>query len=108
MNKRFYSHIIEIESVLVELDAIDLTEKQRVHLASLIDSSIHHTVLDVILSQLSDEDKKIFIDYLSRNDHEKIWEHLNEKVDNIEEKIKDAAEELKEQIKKDIKEAKEK
>lgn len=104
--KYFYSHLIEIESIVMELDKMDLTEEQKVHLTSLIDSSLHHTILDAVLSQLLPQDKKVFLNHLKEDDHSKIWKFLNEKVDNIEDKIKKAAEDLKIEIHKDLKKAK--
>ncbi len=106
--KYFYSHIIELEEVLVELDSIDLNEKQRMHLSALIDSSLHHLILDAVLNELHEKDKEKFLELLYKGEHDKIWEHLNGKVDNIEEKIKLVADDLKKQLRKDIKEAKEK
>lgn len=106
MSKNFYSHLIEIDSITVELDELELSDQQKHHLSSLIDSNLHHTILDAILSQLNEEDKKIFLEHLAKEDHDKIWIHLNSKVDKIEDKIKDAANTLKEQIKKDIQESK--
>ena len=108
MQKHFYTHLIEIESLIVELDALNLSDTEKHHLAELVDSSIHHTILDVILSELSESDKKVFLDHLESNDHSKIWNHLNNKVDNIEDKIKSAAEDLKGELHKDIRETKEK
>lgn len=104
--KYFYSHIIEIESLIVELDKLDLEDRQKRQLAALVDSSLHHTILDAVLSELHDDDKKLFVKYLQEDDHEKIWKFLNEKVDNIEDKIKKASEDLKQKLHKDLKEAK--
>lgn len=104
--RQFYSHLIEIESIIVELDKMDLTDEQKLHLAGLIDSSLHHTVLDVVLSQLSDADKQIFLNHLKEGSHSKIWQFLNKKVDNIEDKIKKAAEDLVKELHEDIKKAK--
>ncbi len=103
--KHFYSHLIEVESLIIELDKLDLTEEQKIHLAGLVDSSLHHTVLDAVLSELSPADKKAFLYHLKDADHNKIWQFLNNRVDNIEEKIKKAAEDLKEEFRKDLKEA---
>lgn len=108
MEKTFYAHIVEIDTLIVELDKLNLTEEQKQHLASLIDSSLHHTILDVIMSELSEEDKKTFMSHLEKNDHSKIWDHLNGRVNNIEEKIRKAADELKLELHMDIKEANEK
>lgn len=104
----FYSHLIEAESVIIELDTLRITSEQKLHLAELIDSSLHHTILDAVLSELSSQDKKIFLNYLKEDDSEKIWQFLNEKVSGIEEKIKKAAELLTLELKKDLKEVKKK
>lgn len=101
----FYSHLIEIESIIVELDKLDLSSEQKVHLTSLIDSSLHHTILDAILSELSASDKRVFLNHLKGKEHSKIWQFLNGRVDNVEEIIKKAAEQLKLQLHKDLKEA---
>lgn len=106
--KHFYSHLIEIESIIVELDKLDLSQEQKIHLAGLIDSSLHHTILDAVLSELTPSDKRVFLNHLKEDDHSKIWKFLNEKVDNIEDKIKKAAGDLKTQLHKDLKEAKNK
>lgn len=102
----FYSHLIEIESVIMELDKMDLNPEQKLHLAQLLDSSLHHTILDAIFSELSQEDKKVFASHLQEGKHDKIWKFLQEKVDNVEDKIKKTAGDLKEQLHKDLKEAK--
>lgn len=104
--KYFYSHLIEIESILVELDKLDLKDEQKVHLTSLIDSSLHHTILDAILSQLSDSDKRVFMSHVTNKKEKEIWELLNSRVDKVEEKIKKAAQELKTKMHEDIKELK--
>jgi hypothetical protein len=106
--KHFYTHLIDIESIIVELDKLDLNDKQKVQLTTLIDSTLHHHILDTVLSELSDEDKHIFLEHVSKQEHDKIWGLLNNKVDKIEDKIKEAADELKKEIHQDIKEAKEK
>lgn len=101
----FYSHLIEIDSITQTLDKMDLSKEEKLQLAQLIDSSLHHTILDAILSQLSDPDKKVFMQHLSEGDHIKIWEFLNEKVDGVEIKIKKAADDLKKELHQDMEEA---
>lgn len=102
MKKHFYSHIVEVDSLIVKLESIDLSAEEKEHLISLIDSNLYHAILDGILSELSEKDKKIFLQHLLLDEHEKIWEFLNEKIENIEDKIKKASDDLKEQLHKDI------
>jgi hypothetical protein len=45
--------------------------------------------------------------HLDSNDHDKIWNFVNEKVDNIEGKIKKVAEEIKRELHQDIRTTKE-
>lgn len=106
--KQFYTHLIEIDSIIIELDKMDLSPEQKEHLADLLDSSLHHTILDAIMSELKEEDKKIFLKHALEDNHEKIWEFLNGRVDNIEDKIKKAADDLKVELHKDIQESKKK
>lgn len=101
----FYSHLIEIQSVVMELDKLDLSSDQKTQLTGLIDSSLHHTILDAVLSELTPTDKKVFLNHLKADDKNKIWQFLNTKVENIEDKIKKAAEQLKVQLHEDLKEA---
>ena len=103
--KYFYTHIIDTSSLSLELGNIDLTSKERLHLISLIDSNIHHEVLDLVLSELSPSDRKTFLAHLASENHDKVWKFLRGKVDNIEEKIKKTAEDLKKELHKDIKES---
>ncbi len=106
--KYFYSNIVDTASISIELAEIDLTPQERMHLISLAESNVHHAVLDTVLSQLREEDKKEFLTHVIHENHDKVWEFLKEKTQDIEEKIKKTAEELKEELKKDILETKKK
>jgi len=108
MQKYFYSNLIDTTSITLELAEMDLTQEERVHLVSLVESNIHHAILDIVLSELSEEDKKEFLNHLTSDNHDKVWELLNSKVEHIEDKIKVAAQELKKELHKDIREAREK
>ncbi len=103
--KHFYSHIIETSSLSIALGDMDLSHEERVHLISLTESSLHHAILDAILSELSEEDKKEFLNHVSSDDQEKIWDFLKDKIKNIEEKIKKTADDLHKELREDIKEA---
>ncbi len=107
MKKQFYSHLVETDSLVVELNRMNISESDKAQLISLIDSSIHHVIMDAILSELSPDDKKIFLTHVLSHEHDKIWELLDKKVDKIEDKITQAADSLKKELYKDIQEVKE-
>lgn len=105
--KVFYTRFISIQSLHEELDSLDLSDEQRLHLANLIDSSLHHAILDEILSNLDDHNKKLFLSMLNEDpESEKLLEFLNEKIDGIEDKIKKTSDDLVTEMHKDIKGAK--
>lgn len=89
-NKSFYSHLIEISYLDVELDSLDLSEKEKSELKHHVHGSIHYVALDVVLSELSEEHKKTFIDHLNKENYDELWKHLKENTQEIEEKIKTA------------------
>lgn len=102
MSKHFYSHLVELDTLHLELDNHELSDAQKEEIKRLLDESIYHTVLEAVLSELSEEDKKVFLSHLVDDDHGKIWEFVNGKVENIEEKIKKAADDIKEKLHEDI------
>ena len=106
MTKPFFASLIKIESIIISLNELGLTREEKVHLAHLVDSSLHNKILDTILSQLNEQDKKQFLVHLKESSHDKIWNFLNEKIEKIEDKIKNVAKDLQFELEKDIKKAK--
>jgi plasmid replication initiation protein len=94
--------------VYTRLTLLDLTDQERKELESLVSTSVHHTVLDTVLSKLSEKDKRAFLAHVSEEHNEKIWELLTEKVKNAESLIRKAVDGLKEKMHKDIEEVKQK
>lgn len=88
MKKHFYSELVEIESIDQELNDLQFSEDEKKDLMHHVHSSIHYTVLDVVLSELPEDHKKRFVELVRENDHEKIWEHVKNNTQEIEEKIK--------------------
>lgn len=104
--KYFFSEYLSLESLLEQLRDMDFSEEERHHLASLIDSSLHHAILDEVLSNLSEGDKKLFLKMLEEDQEgDKLKEFLESKIDNIEDKIKKVSDDLVEEMHKDIGEA---
>ncbi len=102
--KQFYSHMVETDSVVVKLHDMNLQQEEKAHLIALMDSSLHHVILDAILSELSHEDKKLFLKELASDDHDAIWNFLRSKITGIEDKIAKVADDLKKELHEDIKE----
>lgn len=91
MNKKlFYSHLIEISYLDLELDSLDLSDDEKKELKHHVHGSIHYVVLDVVLSELSEDHKKTFIEHLNAENHDALWEHLKDNTQEIEDKIKAA------------------
>lgn len=104
--KKFYSHLIEIESLTFELDQFGLADHEKHELAKLVDSNIHNVVMDAIFSKLSDEDKEKFAKLALSKDHKKIWEFLKSKIQDVEVEIRKAAIDIKKKLHEDIERAK--
>ena len=108
MTKYFYSHLISFISLEEDLSSLSLSKKEKQELLDIANSHTHQQIIESILSQLSEEDKKKFLELLTYGEDEKIWKHLNEKVEKIEDKITDASESVKEELREDIKKLKNK
>lgn len=106
MKRHFYYSIVEVDALEVAIRELEITEEERQHLIDLADENLHQMVLDAILSELSEEDKVIFLSHLAKQDHNAIWEFLNGKVEHIGDKIRKAAHDLRDELHKDIKEVK--
>jgi hypothetical protein len=101
--KYFYSHIIQISDLHRALEDAGYKDHQRKELVLIAEESIHHIVIDTILSELPEEDKKIFLTHLHEEDHEKIWLHLRNKIVDVEDKIHQAVSTFLAKLHKDIK-----
>jgi hypothetical protein len=104
--KHFYSHLIQIESLTVELDSMELADHEKHTLAKLADANIHNVVMDAILDKLSETDKRKFAEIAHSDDHKKVWDFLYSKSENIEDDIEKAALDFKKKLHEDVKEAK--
>lgn len=103
----FYSSYIKLEPILEKLHEMEFSDEERFHLASLLDSMLHHAIIDEVLSNLSSEDKRVFLKYLHDNPEDvNILTFLQSKIENIEDRISKVSDELMVKLYKDIEEAK--
>lgn len=105
-HKHFYAHLKETTDIVLELGELDLTPEERMHLLSLIDANIHSAVINTVLTNLDEKNKKVFLSNLVKNDHSKTWEHLNSATKNAEERIVETIKSIKKEFIKDIKKVK--
>ncbi len=104
-NKQFYSHLVETTDLTLEIANLEVDNKERVHLLSLIEANIHTEVVSEVLSGLSVEDKKTFLKNLSQDNHKKTLEHLNSKASNIEKRLKKTIDKVTKELLDDVKQA---
>ena len=100
--QHFYTHIIDLRDVHSELEILDLSDDEKNHLILVIESSIHHVIIDTLLTELPDAHKRMFLHHLAHNDHESIWDLLRKGLHKPEEKIKEAVQKLKTDFLEDI------
>ena len=106
MKKHFYTHLIEYKSISIKIHELDADEVEKKHLHELAEANLHHTILDTILSELGDDDKHVFLENVTKGDHDKIWGHLKDKVEKIEEKILTKVYNFQKELHRDIEDAK--
>lgn len=102
IKKYFYSDIVTIDTLVNEMADLKLTFDEVTELSAIAHEHLHETILDAILSELTERDKKIFLANLEYDTHDRVWKHLNAKVENVEGKIRQAAERLKQELRGDI------
>jgi hypothetical protein len=100
--KFFYSHLIETSDVSIRITEMKLAKNEKTHLTSLLEANVHSVVIHSVLSELSKEDKEVFLKNLISDNHEQTWDHLKVKIDKLEDKIKASVEELKKDLLRDL------
>ncbi len=106
MIKHFYSYHVEIESLIIEIESLDIEKHEKKHLISLAESHIHNSIIGTIMSELKKEDKGTLLSYLNSRDHEKIWKFLNNRIKNVEGKIQETAAAIKKELFGDVRKLK--
>lgn len=108
MKTQFYDHLIEIKYLHEELETLDLSSSEKDELKQHVHSSIHYVALDIVLSELSLDHKKKFIEHLNAASHDELWKHLKENTKDIEEKLKTAIHQVAAEFQNEIKRIKSK
>ncbi len=104
MMNHFYSDLVKLEKIIEVLETFDLSLEEKEELLHIAHETTHHAILDMILSELPEEDKTTFLIYISDEDHEMVWSHLRDNIEDIENKIIAVSKKVEETLLDDIKE----
>jgi len=102
MKKHFYTHLITLEDLHAEIALLPMPVAEKEELVIIIHETIHHVVVDTMLSEFDEEDKHVFLHHITQDNHDDIWVLLNTKVKDAEEKITQAVYLLKKELLNDI------
>ena len=104
MSKIFYDHLTLHEEITAKLDIQHLDPQEREELVDLIDQTLHHHVLDLILTHLPREHHADFVSRLHAAPHDlSLLDYLKTHIPDIEAKISSHAAKVKKEILSDIK-----
>ncbi len=67
MAKIFYDHLVYREEIFAELDGYQLTIDERQDIERLVDETLHHEVLNIILEKLPESKHRKFLAHLHKN-----------------------------------------
>ncbi len=100
MSKIFYDHLIVIEEITTVLDGKSITAEARQEVLSYADQTLHHHVLDVILTHLPKEHHETFLTRFHQAPHdESLLTFLKEKITvDIEKEILSEVQKVKKEI----------
>lgn len=84
----FYAHLVETSEISLSLAEMEMTNSQRRHLLLLVESSLHNSIVDLVLAELGPNDQKIFLGLLYEGNTQGIHNLLKENVADVEKKIR--------------------
>ena len=110
MTKIFYDHLTVIEEVTSAFDKYSVPAEEREELEKLIDQTVHHEVLNTILTNLPKEKHEEFLTKFHAAPHDKeLLEYLKKEIKiDIEKEISLQAKRIKKELLEEIKRAKKK
>lgn len=105
MSKMFYDHLILIEELMLEIDALDVPDSDKERAKQLVDEILHHEVLTHILDLLPEENHEEFLEQFHRMPFDpQLLKYLDEKIEtSVHQELTNLGIKLKKEILKDIK-----
>jgi len=101
--KFFYKRLVKIDEFDTIFEKHELALKEKEELVLMVKDTIHHRVVETVLTHLPEENHKEFLKTFTKKPHDEgILDVLKEKIEDIEEKIKKAVENVKTEILADL------
>ena len=89
MSKLFYDHLVLTHELHSEVEMLDVEKKYKVEIVEVIEETIHHEVLHLILNELDEKHHAYFLEIYHQKPHDpSLMEFLKSNVIGIEEKLK--------------------
>lgn len=105
LHEHFYHSIVSMDALRVRLDLTEWSDEEKATLMDLAERTLHHSILDLVLSELSDQDKRVFLEHHAHERHKEAWSLLRDRIESIEDKIKKTADEVAKKLHADLKKA---
>ena len=103
--KYLFEEIVQIKTVHLKLNEMNLAGEEKGELLEIMKSTVHHKVIDLILSELTNEEKEIFLEGVSNNNgfsdihkNKQFLSVLGDRINNLEIKIKEKVKEAEEEL----------
>lgn len=104
MKKHFYSHLVDPEDIRNELKVLEISDDEAEDLHLVIESTIHHAVVDMIMKELPESHKHLFLAHIQDDNHDDVIALITEHISDHEKRIRDLVERLRGEYKSDIQE----
>ncbi|MBI3559170.1 hypothetical protein HY085_02130 [Candidatus Gottesmanbacteria bacterium] len=102
MAKIFYDHLVLREEITVELDKYAVTTEEKEELVQLMDETLHHQILNTILTHLPKDQHQEFLEKFHQAPHDA---SLLEYIKDFEQEIIKEAQKIKRDLLSEIKSA---
>lgn len=97
--KYFYEEITQLTIITNDFFDKKANKKEVAEIIEIAKSTVHHKVIDHILSELDDQTKEEFIHLLEKNDsHKQNLEELKKHIKDLEEKVIDVVRKAEKEI----------
>ncbi len=108
MSSIFYDHLIILDELDSEIKSVSQSKEEKEELWKIVDETIHHRVMDAILSRLPRESHEEFLEKFTQSPHDRaLLTYLREKIkDDVEVIIHEEIQKLKKELLAELKKKK--